>query len=201
MKSYLKHIFIILLINIAVFSYAQQNIDGKPFNKTKETAFFNEKGFNIGVPVYSITLPEGSNYRPLLIMGNWGFNITKKEKRGNWWAILEPQFNPVFLNNKLSEADFGINVAFRYKYKLNDGMYVFGQLGSGPHFITISTERQAHGFIFSDNLAFGFSKSISKNIFFNVQARIRHISNANLMQHNRGMNNGFIVFGISKLIN
>ena len=115
--------------------------------------------------------------------------------------IIEPQFNPVFLDNKLKEAEFGVNVAFRYKYKLCDGLYFYAQLGSGPHFITIGTSQQAHGYIFSDNLAFGFSKSISKNIMLNAQARIRHISNANIMLPNRGMNNGLIVLGISKLIN
>ena len=181
--------------------FGQENIDGKPFNKEVKSPFFTEKGFNIGVPLYSIILPEGHNYRPLLLMGSWGHKFTKKVKKGVWWVIIEPQINPVFLNYSLKEAEFGINVAFRYKYKLCDGLYFFGQLGSGPHFITASTRRQAHGYIFSDNLAFGFSKSLHKDLMFNFQTRIRHISNANLMKPNRGMNNGLIVFGITKLIN
>ncbi|MEI6823449.1 MAG: acyloxyacyl hydrolase [Bacteroidota bacterium] len=196
-----RHIFLFLFIILTVNSYCQGNIDGKPFIKPKDDAFFTEKGFNVGVPVYSITLDEGYNYRPLLLMANWGHKFSKKIKNGVWWMIIEPQFNPVFLDNKLKEAEFGVNLAFRYKYKLSDGLYFYAQLGSGPHFITISTSRQAHGYIFSDNLAFGFSKSISKNIMLNVQARIRHISNANIMLPNRGMNNGLIVLGISKLIN
>ena len=196
-----RHIILFLFIILTVNSYCQESIDNKSSLKSDNYPFFTEKGFNIGVPVYSITLPEGYNYRPLLLMGNWGHKFSKKVKNGVWWMILEPQFNPVFLNNDLKQAEFGVNVAFRYKYKLYDGLYIYGQLGSGPHFITISTTRQAHGFIFADNLAFGLSKSISKNIMFNAQARIRHVSNANLMLPNRGMNNGMIVFGISKLIN
>ena len=201
MVSSLKHTILFLLIFFSIKVQCQGNIDGKPFEKPKESTFFSEKGFNVGVPVYSITLDEGYNYRPLLLMANWGHKFSKKIKNGVWWMIIEPQFNPVFLDNKLKEAEFGVNVAFRYKYKLCDGLYFYAQLGSGPHFITIGTSQQAHGYIFSDNLAFGFSKSISKNIMLNAQARIRHISNANIMLPNRGMNNALIVLGISKLIN
>jgi len=170
--------------------------------KSQETKnpFFAEKGFNIGISAYSITLPEGNNYRPLLLMGNFGLQLTKKEKKAKWWIMFEPQFNPVFLDNKLKEAEFGINVAFRYKYQLAQGFYCYGQLGSGPHFITTSTDRQAHGFIFSDNLAVGISKSLTNNWILNTEFRIRHISNANFMTPNRGMNNIFLVFGISKRI-
>ena len=201
MKSNFKHTLLFLFIFIITAANAQENIDGKPFIRNNNTAFFTEKGFNIWLPIYSIKLDEGYNYRPVLLMGNWGYNITKKENKGNWWAIVEPQFNPVYLDGKFSEAEFGINVAFRYKYKYKEGLYLYAQLGSGPHYITIMTTRQAHGFIFSDNLAFGLSKNIYKNIMFNAQLRIRHVSNASFAIPNRGMNNGLIVVGITKLIN
>ena len=170
--------------------------------KSQETQkpFFAEKGFNIGISTYSIVLPEGSHYRPLLLMGNFGIQLTHKEKKGKWWIMLEPQINPVFLDKQLKEAEFGINVAFRYKYQLAETFYFYGQLGSGPHFITIPTERQAHGFIFSDNLAFGLSKIMANNWMLNTEFRIRHISNANVMKPNRGMNNLFLIVGLSKQI-
>lgn len=171
--------------------------------KSQETPkhFFAEKGFNIGLSIYSITLPEGNNYKPLLLMGNFGLELTKKEKKGKWWIMFEPQLNPVFLDTKLKELEFGINVAFRYKYKIGKLSFCYAQLGSGPHFITIPTERQSQGFIFSDNLAFGLSNKITGNWMLNTEFRIRHISNANVMAPNRGMNNLFLILGLSKQIN
>jgi hypothetical protein len=171
--------------------------------KSQETPkhFFTEVGFKIGVNFYSIELPEGQHYKPLLLMGNFGWELTKKEKKGKWWVMFEPQINPVFLDNKLKELEFGINVAIRYKYKIGENSFFYSQLGSGPHFITVSTDRQAHGYIFSDNLAIGLSNKIFDNWNLDTEFRIRHISNANVMKPNRGMNNLFIVVGISKRIN
>jgi len=162
--------------------------------------FFAEKGFSIGISAYSILLPEGSHYRPLLLMGNLGWKLSKKEKKANWWVMFEPQLNPVFLDNHLKEAEFGINVVVRYKYQLTETFYCYGQLGSGPHFISIATDRQAHGFIFSDNLAIGLSQKLVNNWMLNTEFRIRHVSNANVMKPNRGMNNLFLMIGFSKQI-
>jgi hypothetical protein len=184
-------IIIILALSINSFNAQSQEIPKH---------FFSEKGFKIGVSVYSITLPEGQHYKPLLLMGNLGWELTKKEKKGKWGIMFEPQFNPVFLDNKLKELEFGINVAIRYKYKIGENSFFYSQLGSGPHFITIATDRQAHGFIFSDNLALGISKMLANNWMLNTEFRIRHISNANVMKPNRGMNNLFLVIGLSKQI-
>ncbi len=191
--AFLKVQLCIIIIIIFCSTQAKSQESKKPF--------FAEKGFGIGVSTYSIILPEGSHYRPLLLMGNFGIQLTQKEKKGKWWIMLEPQINPVFLDNQLKEAEFGINVAFRYKFQLAESFSFYAQLGSGPHFITIPTERQAHGFIFSDNLAIGFSKVLSNNWRLNTELRIRHISNANVMKPNRGMNNLFVVIGFTKQLN
>lgn len=171
--------------------------------KSQETPkhFFSEKGFKIGIGFYSIELPEGQHYKPLLLMGNFGWELTKKAKKGKLWIMFEPQLNPVFLDSKLKELEFGINVAFRYQYKICSKSFFYSQLGSGPHFITIPTDRQAHGFIFSDNLAIGLSNKLFANWMLETEFRVRHISNANVMKPNRGMNNMFIMIGLSKKIN
>lgn len=185
---------IIIFIILSVFSLQSES---------QETSkqFFSEKGFKIGLSIYSIELPEGQYYKPLLLMGNFGWELTKKDKKGKWWIMFEPQLNPVFLDSKLKELEFGINVAIRYQYKICNKSFFYSQLGSGPHFITIPTSRQAHGFIFSDNLAIGLSNKIGGNWKFETEFRIRHISNANLMTPNRGMNNLFIMIGLNKKIN
>ena len=185
---------IIIFIILSVFSLQSES---------QETSkqFFSEKGFKIGLSIYSIELPEGQYYKPLLLMGNLGWELTKKDKKGKWLVMFEPQLNPVFLDSKLKELEFGINVALRYQYKICDKSFFYSQLGSGPHFITIPTSRQAHGYIFSDNLAIGLSNKIFANWVLDTELRVRHISNANLMTPNRGMNNMFIMIGLSKKIN
>ncbi|HUR30281.1 MAG TPA: acyloxyacyl hydrolase, partial [Saprospiraceae bacterium] len=71
-----------------------------------------------------------------------------------------------------------------------------------PHYINTVTERQAQGFIFSDNLTFGLRKQLpsrKNNYELNIQYRFRHISNAGLSYPNKGINNGFLILGITKV--
>lgn len=184
-------LFIIIILSIISFQVKSQEIS---------KSFFSEKGFSIGLNTYSVILPEENHYRPLLIMGSFGIKLSKSIQKSAWWIMIEPQINPVFLDNQLKEAEFGINLAFRYKYQVAASFFLYAQLGSGPHFITIPTLRQAHGFIFSDNLAVGISKLFAKDWMLNTEFRIRHISNASIMKPNRGMNNLFLVVGLSKRI-
>jgi hypothetical protein len=72
-------------------------------------------------------------------------------------------------------------------------------MGTGPHFISLRTSRQARGFIFSDNLELGLIYPVSNlHLDFNVKARYRHISNAGLEDPNVGIDNLFLVLGITK---
>jgi len=162
--------------------------------------FFSEKGFKIGISTYSIELPEEQNYKPMLFMGNFCWELTKKEKKNKLCVMFEPQLNLVFLDSKIQELEYGINVAFRYKYQLTPKTNIYTQIGSGPHFITVSTRRQVNGFIFSDNLAFGVSYFLSSRFIIETEMRLRHISNANLAKPNWGINNVFIVIGLSKYL-
>lgn len=171
--------------------------------KSQETPkhFFSEKGFKIGISFYSIKLPEEQHYKPILFMGNFGWELTKKEKKSKLWIIFEPQLNLVFLDSKIKELEYGINVAFRYKYKLTEKTFFYSQISSGPHFITVSTRRQVNGFIFSDNLAVGLSFFLNPKLIAETEVRFRHVSNANLAKPNWGINNAFIAIGLSKSLN
>ena len=75
-------------------------------------------------------------------------------------------------------------------------------LGSGPHYINAQTQRQAKGFIFSDNLAAGIRLPLPAHLAgeFNIQYRLRHISNAGLKSPNGGINNGFLVVGFTRAL-
>jgi hypothetical protein len=100
------------------------------------------------------------------------------------------------------EFEAGVNVGLIYNLRLSKNLLLDAGISSGPHFISINTNLQARGFIFSDNLIFGFSKQFEgkkTDWEFMVQTRFRHISNAGLKEPNTGIDNFILYFGISKL--
>ena len=98
-----------------------------------------------------------------------------------------------------SDWEFGLNFGFMYQQTLFRTLKLTVALGTGPHYITLNTSRQDHGFIFSDNLELGLLYPISKSgIDFNLKVRYRHISNAGLQAPNVGIDNLFFVMGITK---
>jgi hypothetical protein len=141
-----------------------------------------------------------TKYNPIFFAGDlsWQFG---KERRKHFLAFyLEPQFNLVATVRPL-DIEFGSNIGLRYYEQLSPGLYIYQMLGSGPHYITADLPRQAKGFIFSDNLAFGLFRQLNKNkpLFLNLQFRVRHISNAGLKLPNSGVNTLNILVGLSNL--
>ena len=86
-----------------------------------------------------------------------------------------------------------------YQIPLSDKFRLSLAMGTGPHFISLKTNRQSRGFIFSDNLELGLIYPVSKlHLDFNLKVRYRHISNAGLEEPNGGIDNLFLVFSITK---
>jgi hypothetical protein len=169
---------------------------------------FIEKGFLLGAGygLDNYNLPEGK-YIPVFFMGHFGMDLMKKKKIKKDNAIFtmyfEPQVNPVFIRTKestKSELEFGINMGFKHMYPLHKNIYSYILIGSGPHFFTATTSRQARGFIFSDNFGAGFYFFAGKKIAINLGFRLRHMSNANTRMPNHGINTYNYLIGISKII-
>jgi Lipid A 3-O-deacylase (PagL) len=170
---------------------------------------FIEKGFLLGAGYglgSAYNLPEGK-YIPVFFIGHFGMVLQKKEKVRKDKAIFtmyfEPQVNPVFIKTKeftKSELEFGVNVGFKHMYPLCKNIYSYILIGSGPHFFTASTSRQARGFIFSDNFGAGLYFFAGKKLAINLGFRLRHMSNANTRVPNHGINTYNYHLGISKLI-
>jgi len=173
--------------------------------KAQNTRFSrHEIGLSIAIPFIYEKMPEGY-YQPILLKGQFGWNLGRTEnianKTGHLIGYLEPQFNPVFVSGKLKDIEFGCNFGFRYEKELGDLDRLYWAIGTGPHFITVRTSMQARGYIFSDNFIMGWYHQMGDGPYqTNLQYRFRHISNAGFMKPNKGIDNSFVVLGVSRFI-
>ena len=152
-----------------------------------------------GFTGYGYELNPGITYRVLYMAGDFSFPLGKKEKKNFFSWYLEPQFN--FVKTERTDIEFGTNIGIRHHIKLGQRSWFYQMLGSGPHFISAELERQATGFIFSDNLAIGLLRQMKKDkpLLLNIQLRYRHISNASLKKPNSGIDNINLILGFSCL--
>lgn len=113
-----------------------------------------------------------TRYNPIFFAGDFSWQFGKERKKNFLALYLEPQFNLVATVRPL-DIEFGSNIGLRYYEQLSPGLYLYQMLGSGPHYITADLPRQAKGFIFSDNLAFGLFRQLNKNkpLFLNLDRK------------------------------
>ncbi len=161
-------------------------------------AFFNDRyaGFSLGASAIADVLPEGYAYTPLsmlLDVAIW--------QHGPWRIYGEAQFTSAVTSELEGEYEFGANFGFQYWLRLRPNLALAAGIGSGPHYITVETRRQANGFIFSDNFDLGLFWRISGlGAQVSIRTRFRHISNAGLQSPNGGIDNLFVVFGLAQAV-
>lgn len=175
----------ILIIFFALSSLAQN---------TGSLKQFKTAGGLIG---YGPTFSDNVKYRVYYFAGDFSWSFKKPRKKDFVSLYFEPQFNLV-RTERPWDIEFGANLGLRNYVKINEGFYFYQSLGSGPHFITAELNRQAKGFIFSDNLFLGALTRLKGEIFLNTQIGIRHISNAGLKLPNKGVNCYTFRIGISR---
>lgn len=191
-KKKILTLVLILSSNIIFCQYTQSYITQK------------SKGIFLGYGFINELLPENYYYKILQFIYNYSIPILNQQNvnKHNLLVQFEPQLNPVFIKRKKMEIELGTNVGLLYNYKLTENLLLDIGIGSGFHFISIRTNLQARGFIFSDNFILGISKRLkSKKGFmeFSIQTRFRHISNAGLKEPNTGIDNFIILTGLSKV--
>jgi hypothetical protein len=162
---------------------------------------------------YGHEFTDNIDYRIWFNLGDYSqsWKAPRKKVFVGWYA--EPQFNLVKTNTTKDgslDYEFGLNLGLRNYFRIGEQTFMYLMLGSGPHYVSAEMERQANGFIFSDNLAAGcflpFSKVQNKKyahpasrVCLNLQFGVRHISNANLKLPNRGVNAYVFRIGLSRL--
>ena len=140
------------------------------------------------------------DYEPVLLIWRLGFNLKKffpslENHSGTVSYYIEPQINPVF--DRETDIEFGVGVGLKYMHPLTDtvGTYLFGSVG--PHYISVNTSDQADGFTFSDTVGAGLSFFLTEKSAINVEYRLRHMSNASIVEPNGGIDTHFGTIGYS----
>ena len=176
----LATLFLVLGLNLSVFS----QVDGQDYISN-----------SFGYSVIDEMLPEGFDYVPFTMLT--AFPVYRKGLFSLYSELqLTQAINSLELEN---EYEFGANLGIMLTLPVSEPLVITAAIGAGPHYITIETRHQAQGFIFSDNFEAGMIYNIkSIDTALNARIRYRHISNAGLERPNRGIDNFFLVFGISK---
>ena len=109
---------------------------------------------------------------------------------------VEPFLNTIVAPEEGVEA--GFNVGFRYITPVTDGVSIFGEISSGPAYLSIDTVEQGDGgFNFISQFGAGLQFELSRDVALNAGYRFRHLSNAGFSQPNNGINSDVLLAGIS----
>lgn len=177
-------------------------------NRTKRHWVIAEKGFltGYGFGINQQSVPEGS-YSPIFLMGQFGIPFprlgTGAHSPGPVSLIFEPQFNIVLLRGAASTRttyEGGIGIGLQQVFTLSTHFRPFIRIVAGPHYFSAHTTLQHRGFLFSDNVAAGFYYYLTPRLALQAQFRARHMSNANLLLPNHGINTSNFLGGLSWFI-
>lgn len=164
----------------------------------KPTVKRHHAGLLVGRSLGGTIVSENMEYEPLLLMLYASFPLSNSDsKRSRLFLVTEPQLNFFVHENDVKHFEVGANLGLQYRWYFNPVSWFFTQISTGPHYISLNSPRQAGGFIFSDNLAFGISIKTVKALRTEVQYRLRHLSNASIKRPNAGINNHFIMLGLA----
>ena len=130
----------------------------------------------------------------------WGF--LKREKWG-LDLLVQPQYNLTKFRHvdkiadEINGYEFGVNTGvFIRRILFEEALYLYVLISSGPHYVSGTPQRQADGFIFSDNFLIGLNVKLLENIYFDFRSGFRHISNAGLNHPNGGVNDLVLSVGV-----
>ena len=181
-------IYTLVLVVLTLNSRAQTPM--KSYLNQKSVGGFISAGF----PYYNLEVNVG--YHPILLGGYLHLPLYQAPRNFNIAIDVLPQVGFVFLDNK-TEFEVGLNIAFVFGFAIGDDNIFSVNLGTGPHYITADLERQATGYIFSDNLNFTFRHKFN-TMEAGITAGIRHISNAGFEEPNLGIEDIVIGFTLAK---
>jgi hypothetical protein len=142
------------------------------------------------------------DYKVHFLQAQYSYSLIRKQTF-SFEVLCQPQFNitdyrPVNdIDRRNQGYEYGLNVAILIRRSLAKdklGIYLF--LGSGPHYVSGTPQRQSAGFIFSDNLFMGLYIRLDDNMYLDIRPGFRHISNAGIKNPNGGVNTVILSGGI-----
>lgn len=186
----MKRLMYIVCLFLSAGAYGQR-VNNKEIGLRISYGFKNEK------------LPEHKVYKPILLLPYYSYYFSKEEKRARLSAFLEGQFAPVIIDHegrdrKGLEWEAGFNIGPSLSCRVGHFVpYLAGAYGA--NFISIDTEKQADGLIFTATAFAGIKTEITNNYYADLHFRLRHISNGGMKKPNYGIDTKFIGLGISKI--
>ncbi len=150
-----------------------------------------------GYAIIKEKLPEGYSYSPLFLTARLPILQFSSKKKAAFQLFVEPQFALDYPAQPFKKAiEFGLNPGLQYFFPFSSKSGVAASVGIGPHYLSLATELQAKGFIFSDNFEIGYYQQLGERLGFSIKSRFRHLSNAGLKEPNIGIDNFFLMLGI-----
>lgn len=146
-------------------------------------------------------LPGGAAYRPLLLAYYKRYPIFHTHRNVNLALEIGPQAG--IGNTDQINLEVGMLVYLSANVSVTRWDMISFTAGAGPHFISVETEKQANGFILSDNLFLSYRRKLILNRSpweLSIYGGFRHLSNAGIKQPNDGIDNIMVGLGFVKLI-
>ncbi len=125
-------------------------------------------------------------------------------KREKWGLdlLVKPQYNLTKFRHidkiadEINGYEFGINAGVLIRRILfEEAQYFYGLFSSGLNYVSGTSQRQADGFIFSDNFLIGLNEELLENIYFDFRSEFRHTSNVGLNHPNGEGVNDLVLSG------
>lgn len=154
-------------------------------------------GYGVGVEVFG-----AHNHADFVhVLPSVSFPLSGVMGGSFYRGVLEYKIEPVFglMTNLDNRVEAGLSpVGLRYNFTALDGPAVpyFEVLLGGVY---INTPRGVHaeGFNFIESAAVGVRYFLTERTAVDIGARFRHLSNAGIREPNGGLNNVFLLVGLS----
>jgi len=93
--------------------------------------------------------------------------------------------------------EFGLAFLIKYGFPFTEKLYPFIEVGTGPYYITWSTNTQSTQFNFDSQGGLGLLYFFENHWAANAALRFRHVSNAAIKQPNGGIESLVYLLGFS----
>jgi hypothetical protein len=115
--------------------------------------------------------------------------LQEKSLFANGFLVFEPLIS--YVHKPEGGVDLGLNLLFRYYWKVGDNSRLFGNLGIGVAYTSVDFKEQGTHFLFSPQGGIGFRWGR-----YFIENRFRHYSNAHLAEPNKTVNADILLFGL-----
>jgi lipid A 3-O-deacylase len=158
-----------------------------------------EVGFFAGYGKGDLESHKSLEYIPLGF--RFGFNLRPLGKKLGWEpkGLLEFLCEP-YIGYNLQPKDnmeFGLAFFIKYGFPLTERLYPFIEVGTGPYYMTWSTNGQSTQYNFDSQGGLGILYFLESHWAVNTACRFRHVSNAAIKKPNGGIESLVYLIGFS----